>query len=200
MSHKLPRSFYNRPTLDVAQELLGKSIFFKLKHGMLSARIVEVEAYIGQDDPACHAARGETERNRVMFGRPGIAYVYFVYGMYYCFNIVTEAEGFPAAVLLRAAEPGQGIESMRRRSPNGGTDKILSGPGKFCRSFGLTTEHSGIDLTGNRLYLCDQTSDVGEIVTTGRVGIRKGVELPYRFFLADSQVVSGGKVNRGVTV
>ncbi len=193
MSRKLPRSFYNRPTLQVARDLLGGQIYFQSGPGKLSARIVEVEAYIGRDDPACHAAPGLTRRNRVMFGKPGFSYVYFVYGMYHCFNIVTEDEGFPAAVLLRAAEPLEGREVMRRNSPKGGRDKILSGPGKFCRAFGLTTRHSGIDLTGGTLYLRECSDPPGRIVTTRRVGIRKGIDFPYRFYLAESGAVSGTK-------
>ncbi len=191
MTRKLPRSFYDRPTLEVAKELLGCEIVFRTKQNRLSAHIVEVEAYIGQDDPACHAARGMTERNRVMFGPPGFSYIYFIYGMYHCFNVVTERNGFPAAVLVRAAEPIDGAESMRERSPKGKPEQVLGGPGKFCRSFGLTGEQSGVDLTGDTLYLGEGTSDVRQIVTTGRIGIKVGTELPYRFYLSDSNAVSG---------
>ena len=191
MSRKLPRSFYDRPTLEVARDLLGCHLVFRTPEGRLTARIVEVEAYIGRDDPACHAARGLTERNRVMFGRPGFSYVYFVYGMYHCFNIVTEREGFPAAVLLRAAEPVAGLKAMRTRSPKGKSEQILSGPGKFCRAFGLTRDHSGLDLTGSELYLTEGVGSPGRVETGGRIGIKVGQELPYRFCLADSNAVSG---------
>ena len=191
ISRKLPRSFYDRPTLQVAKDILGTAITFRTKQASLSARIVEVEAYIGEDDPACHAACGPTERNRVMFGRPGFSYVYFIYGMYHCFNIVTERDGFPAAVLVRAAEPIGGIESMRELSPKGKADLILSGPGKFCRSFGLTRDHSGVDLTGRTLYLTEGEGERDEIITSQRIGIKAGAELPYRFYLADSNAVSG---------
>ena len=194
VSRILPRSFYNRSTQEVARELLGKQIVFCSEQGKLSARIVEVEAYIGRDDPACHAARGLTKRNKVMFGKPGFSYVYFIYGMYYCFNIVTERQGFPAAVLLRAAEPNDGLEIMRARSPKSRAATILSGPGKFCRAFGLTTEHSGMDLTGSQLYLCDHPEPNGKIVSGSRVGIKKGVDLAYRFWLADSAVVSASSL------
>ena len=194
MSSKLPRSFYNRPTLEVARDLLGKRIVFKSNEAGLSAKIVEVEAYVGEDDPACHAAPGLTKRNEVMYGKPGFSYIYFVYGMYYCFNIVTERKGFPAAVLLRAAEPVDGLEIMRRRSSKRKAETILSGPGKFCRAFGLTAEHSGTDLTSNTLYVCEGIDQVEEIVITTRVGINKGVERPYRFYLADSNAVSGPRV------
>ncbi|UCE23194.1 MAG: DNA-3-methyladenine glycosylase, partial [Candidatus Zixiibacteriota bacterium] len=109
---KLPRSFYNRPTIEVARDLIGKYIVYASTAGLMSARIAEVEAYIGKDDPACHAARGKTRRNAVMFGKPGFTYIYFIYGMYHCLNFVTEKEGHPAAVLLRAAEPCEGIDIM----------------------------------------------------------------------------------------
>ena len=191
MNKKLPRSFYDRPTLEVARDLLGKQIIQRSEAGRLSARIVEVEAYVGQDDPACHAAGSLTERNRFMFGKPGFSYVYFIYGMYYCFNLVTERKGFPAAVLLRAAEPVSGLEIMRSRSPKGGVEAILSGPGKFCRAFGLTMDHTGLDLTDDTLFLRDSAAEVGTIVTTNRIGVKKGDELPYRFYLADSKAVSG---------
>src|SRR5690348_6500444 len=122
----LPRDFYARPTLTVARELLGQI----LVHGEKRVRIVETEAYIGPEDLACHAARGRsTPRNEVMYGEPGHAYVYFIYGMYYWLNVVTEREGFPAAVLIRAGDPG------------------AKGPGVLCRELGLTREHNGLDLT-----------------------------------------------------
>jgi len=191
VSRKLLRSFYNRPTLDVAQNLLGKLIVWDCSRGRLAARIVEVEAYVGEDDPACHAAVGPTARNQVMYGRPGFSYVYFIYGMYHCFNIVTERKGFPAAVLLRAAEPVEGLEVMRQNSPRSRTATILSGPGKFCRAFGLTVKHSGVDLTGDLIYLCDAPASESDVVVTRRVGINKGVDLPYRFFLDGSSAVSG---------
>ena len=191
MSRKLPRSFYARPTLDVARDLLGKTIVCDFPRGRLEARIVEVEAYIGEDDPACHAAVGPTARNQVMYGRPGFSYVYFIYGMYHCFNIVTERSGFPAAVLLRAAEPVEGLEVMRQNSPRSRMATILSGPGKFCRALGLTLKHSGVDLIDNTVYLCDAPAPESDIVITRRVGIKKGVDLPYRYFLGESCAVSG---------
>jgi DNA-3-methyladenine glycosylase len=158
--------------------------------GVLSARIVEVEAYIGEDDPACHAAGGETARNRVMFGRGGFAYIYFVYGMYHCLNFVTERKGFPAAVLLRAAEPTGGIEVMLARSPEEKASRLLNGPGKFCRSFGLTREQNGLDLTGDKLYLEDRKQEPSRIVRSSRIGIRVGCDLLYRFCEAGSVALS----------
>lgn len=191
MSRKLPRSFYNRPTLEVARDLLGKHIVFDSPKGKLEAVLVEVEAYIGEDDPACHAAPGPTNRNLVMYGKPGVSYVYFIYGMHYCFNIVTERKGFPAAVLVRAAEPLERLEIMKQNSPRSRVSSILSGPGKFCRGLGLTVAHSGVDLTGDMIYLCDATKPEAEIVVTRRIGINKGIDSPYRFYLKGSNAVSG---------
>jgi DNA-3-methyladenine glycosylase len=199
MSRKLPRSFYNRPTLKVARDLLGTHLVFRTEEGRMAARIVEVEAYIGQDDPACHAAPGPTDRNRVMYGKPGFSYVYFVYGMYHCFNVVTEAKGYPAAVLIRAAEPVDGVGLLRHNSPKSLERTILSGPGKLCRAFGLTTHHSAMDLTGTELFLTEGSEEVGAIVCSERIGIKKGTELPYRFFLEDSGAVSGPKAKSRVT-
>lgn len=196
MSRKLTRSFFSRPTLEVALDLLGKSIHYRSKQGELGARIVEVEAYIGEDDPACHAATGPTARNRVMYGPPGFSYVYFIYGMYYCFNIVTEREGYPAAVLVRAAEPTVGLEIMQAHSPRVRASTILSGPGKFCRAFGLTTRQSGVDLTGPELFLRNDGFAGGDVAISPRIGIRKGADLPYRCFLAQSAAVSGTSRSR----
>ena len=139
LSKKLSRSFYDRSTLEVAPDLLGKSIVFHSSDGMLSARITEVEAYIGQDDPACHAARGKTERNSVMFGPPGFSYVYFIYGMYHCLNFVTESDGRAAAVLLRAAEPEVGLELMLTRSTSNKRHELhRPGQGHPCRLLQVT--------------------------------------------------------------
>ncbi len=187
---KLPQSFYDRPTLEVARQVLGKHLVYHSPLGELSARIVEVEAYIGQNDPACHAARGMTERNRVMFGPPGFCYIYFIYGMYHCLNFVTERSGFPAALLVRGAEPGLGTEIMKRNSPRNGVGSLLNGPGKLCRSFGLTREQNGLDLTGKILYLEDRDEPEVEIVSSPRIGISQGRELLYRFYDTTSECVS----------
>jgi len=188
--HKLIRPFYARPTLEVAPELIGKYIVYHSPLGKLSAKIVEVEAYIGEKDPACHAARGRTPRNYVMFGPPGFAYIYFVYGMYHCLNFVTEPEGFPAAVLVRAAEPDEGEQIMRRLSPGNERNELLNGPGKFCRSFGLTRDQNGLDLTGHRLYLEHRFAVVANIKQTERIGIKVGHERPWRFYDKNSKAVS----------
>ncbi len=189
-SKRLARAFYDRPTLEVAPELLGKYVVYDSPAGRLSARIVEVEAYIGRKDPACHAAPGLTLRNQIMFGKPGFSYIYFIYGMYHCLNFVTEREGFPAAVLLRAAEPGEGLELMQHNSPGQKKARILSGPGKFCRSFGLTVAHNGLDLTGGTLFLEDRAESAPVVMESPRIGVRKGVDQHWRFYDANSAAVS----------
>lgn len=141
---KLKRSFYNRPTLDVAIGLLGKVLIYNVHGVKFGGRLVEVEAYIGEDDPACHAFIGMTPRNEIMYGQAGMLYVYFTYGNHYMLNIVTEKKGFPAAVLLRGLEPLFGIDRMKA---NRGVEKlteIASGPGKMAKALGLTTEHKEI--------------------------------------------------------
>jgi DNA-3-methyladenine glycosylase len=187
---KLDRQFYERPTLQVAIDLLGKYVVFNRPDGKLSAKIVEVEAYIGENDPACHAARGKTDRNAVMFGPGGFSYVYFIYGMYHCLNFVTESSSKPAAVLVRAAEPEEGIELMQRNSPGKKNNDLLKGPGCFCRSLGLTKEQSGLDLTKSLLYLQDRGKIVKSVARATRVGIKVGTDKKWRFFDKNSEAVS----------
>src|SRR5579859_2767345 len=140
----LPRSFYERPTVTVARELLGKV----LVHGETSGKIVETEAYLGGDDLAAHSARGITDRTRVIFGPPGHAYVYFIYGMYECLNLVAEPPGSPGCVLIRALEPAGGIEIMQRRRPKARTLRDLaSGPGRLTLALGITRAQNGADVT-----------------------------------------------------
>lgn len=186
----LKRSFYNRPTLEVAEEILGKFIVFNSPLGKLSARIVEVEAYIGHDDPACHASRGMTKRNRPMFGPAGFTYIYLIYGMYNCLNFVTEPKDNPAAILLRAAAPDEGCDRMLQVSGKRSATGLLSGPGKFCRAFGLTTEQNDLDLTGDLVYIEDRNMKVKNIQRSQRIGLSVGQDLHWRFFDADSTEVS----------
>ncbi len=190
---KLRRSFYNRPTLEVAPDLLGKVLVYHSDKGMLSARIVEVEAYIGQDDPACHAARGLTNRNKPMFGPPGFTYIYFVYGMYHCLNVVTESEGSPAAVLIRAAEPVDGLDVMLSNSFKKSNKNLLSGPGRLCRAFGLSREQNDLDLTRDAIYIENRNMKVTNIQRSARIGIKVGCELLWRFYDADSTEVSNSR-------
>lgn len=186
---RLTRHFYLRPTLEVARELLRKVIVYHSTEGVRAGEIVEVEAYIGEDDPACHAAVGRTPRNEVMYGPGGFSYIYFIYGMYNCFNVVTEEKGMPAAVLVRAVEPVEGINGMSVMPGEKG-NLPTNGPGKFCRAFGLTRKESGLDLTGNQLYIVDSGRAPEEIVQTTRIGIKKGVEKPWRFYDSASRYVS----------
>jgi DNA-3-methyladenine glycosylase len=184
----LPREFYERGTVEVARDLLGKH----LVHGEVSGIIVETEAYLGGDDLAAHSAAGITERTRVIFGAPGHAYVYLSYGMHECLNIVAEPEGTPGCVLIRALEPVSGLDLMRRRRPAAKTDRDLtSGPGKLTRALGITRQHYGADLTHGalRVELPNELRAV-TIRTTARIGITRCADLPLRFFLEGNLWVS----------
>lgn len=187
----LPRSFYSRETAEVARDLLGKTLVHLSGDGLTAGRVVETEAYL-RNDPACHAARGMTKRNRVMFGPPGHAYIYFIYGMYYCFNAVTEEEGIGEAVLVRALEPIAGLELMKARRGLEELTLLCSGPARLVQAMGITKYQNGADLTQCPLFICDgnYTSRKEQVVTTTRVGIREGKELPLRFYLAGSRFVS----------
>ncbi|MEW5922556.1 MAG: DNA-3-methyladenine glycosylase [Candidatus Zixiibacteriota bacterium] len=187
---KPDRDFYLRPTLEVARNLVGKYLVSTINGKILAARLVEVEAYIGEDDPACHAAVGRTERNEVMYGPGGFSYIYFIYGMYHCLNVVTEKEGFPAAVLIRGAEPIEGIETMQSRFDGRKNNRLTDGPGKLCKAFGLTREHNGLDLLGGELYIEDRGYIPKRIDCSGRIGIKKAAEKKWRFFESDSPYVS----------
>lgn len=156
----LPRSFYERPTLTVAKELLGKYLVRRGDAGVLTGRIVEVEAYVGPEDRASHASRGKTKRTEVMFGPAGITYVYLIYGMYHCFNIVTEQEGYPAAILVRAVELESG--------------ELIDGPGRLCRRFDISRIHTWHDLTsGERLWVEDRSVRIAPraIMRAPRIGV-----------------------------
>jgi len=183
----LERSFYVRPTVEVARALLGKILI----HGSAQARIVETEAYLGLADAAAHASRGRTPRTEVIFGPPGHAYVYLIYGMYECLNVVAEPEGQAGCVLIRSLEPLKGIESMRRRRR--GIDRIeqlANGPGKLTLAMGITRRHNGVDLTRGPITVCSGCENRFEIGVSRRIGITKNPDLPLRFFIADSPFVS----------
>jgi len=165
MAKRLKRDFFARPTLTVAQELLGKIMVF----GSFGGLITETEAYIGRDDPACHAARGKTPRNAVMFGPAGFSYVYFIYGMYHCLNFVTEEEGVPAAVLIR------GLHLITPSSLS------LNGPGKLCRHLGITRDHNALDLTAHPSFYVKESTLSPSFETTSRIGLTKGQEKLWRF-------------------
>jgi DNA-3-methyladenine glycosylase len=178
---KLGRRFYARPAIDVARELIGKILVRRTKRATFRARIVETEAYIGPHDLACHASKGRTRRTEVMFGRPGHAYVYFIYGMYDMLNIVTSKQGDPQAVLIRAAEPLDGWKTN------------LSGPGKLAREMQITRADNGVDLTGDALYFIADAAPLPEIAVTPRIGIDYSGAWKHellRFLDANSKAVS----------
>ena len=182
----LPASFYERETLVVAEELLGKYLVRQIRGKQMVGKIVEVEAYIGESDPACHAYRGLTPRTKIMYGTAGHAYVYFNYGMYFLLNVVTEREGFPAAVLIRALEPVFGFKSDEVRP--------ASGPGKLCRSMQIDKELNGEPFTGKRLWIGELRSDAKqefEIQWSPRIGISVGQDKPWRAYIAGNRFVSG---------
>jgi DNA-3-methyladenine glycosylase len=177
----LKRNFYERPTIEVARGLLGKV----LVHGEAAGIIVETEAYLGGDDLASHSARGVTNRTRVIFGPPGHAYVYLIYGMYECLNIVAEPAGQPGCVLVRALEPVAGIEIMRQRRPAvRKLEDLASGPGKLTLALGITRADNGADVTRGSLVVREPTGQRAfEIAVTPRIGIAKCADLPLRFVI-----------------
>jgi DNA-3-methyladenine glycosylase len=179
----LPRSFYARPTVEVARALLGKV----LVHGATAGTIVETEAYLGGgDDLAAHTARGVTQRTRVIFGAPGHAYVYLIYGMYECLNLVAEPEATPGCVLIRALAPVAGIEQMRKRRPKArGVGDLASGPGKLTLAMGITRAQNGVDVTRGALVVREpRKRSRFDILVTPRIGISKCADLPLRFVIA----------------
>lgn len=175
----------------LARDLLGRILFYRTPDGLLAGRIVETEAYTGEADPASHAFRGRTARNTIMFGSAGHAYVYFSYGMHYCLNVTADRSGAPGAVLLRALEPLAGVDLMRTRGDHGPEVRLLSGPGKIGRAFGLTLHDNGRDFTRGPLGIAAGTpTPAHEIAVSGRIGISRAVELPYRFAAIGSRSVS----------
>ena len=193
----LPRSFYERDTLTVAGELLGKVLVHRTVSGAAAGMIVEAEAYIGEDDPACHAAPGPTRRNEPLYGPPGVAYVYLNYGIHYLVNAVTEPEGHPAAVLIRALQPLDGIPLMRkRRAADGrevGVADLCRGPGNLTRALGITLAENRLDLTAGQLWIEDRDLEPGTVAWGPRVGIRVGVDRPWRCWIDGNLSVSGGR-------
>jgi DNA-3-methyladenine glycosylase len=191
---KLPPAFYLHPTLEVAKSLLGKVLVRRLNGKKLAGKIVETEAYVGPEDLACHASKGKTPRTAIMFENGGCAYIYMIYGVYFCLNAVTEAEGHPAAVLIRAVEPLDQISSMRmlRRNPLRDRD-IASGPGKLCMALGIDKSLNGVSLSGNTLWIEDRNLTVGEIEVSPRVGVDYAGDYkdkPWRFYIRGNPHVS----------
>jgi DNA-3-methyladenine glycosylase len=188
---RLPRRFFARNPVVLARDLLGRVLFYRTPEGLLAGRIVETEAYTGDADAASHAFRGRTARNAVMFGPAGYAYVYFTYGMHYCLNATAETPGTAGAVLLRALEPLAGVEIMRARGDQGPEARLLSGPGKIGRAFGLTLEDNGRDFTRGLLGIAAGSPVADrEVARSRRIGISRAVDLPYRFTLVGSRSLS----------
>jgi len=203
---KLPRAFYDRPTLDVASDLLGKVLVHERRGVRTSGAIVEVEAYIGESDPACHAAPGPTRRNEPLYGPPGHAYVYLNYGIHSLVNVVTQARGSPAAVLIRALDPLEGVEVMRRRRARQikgrrrsversewSSHELCRGPGNLTMAMGITLAENRVDLLGCRLFIEDRGIRLGPLAWGPRIGIRVGTEHPWRVCVAGHPAVSGSK-------
>jgi len=194
-SSLLPRDFYARPVIEVARDCLGKI----LVHGSTAGRIVEVEAYLGVHDRAAHSWRGITDRTRVMFGEPGHAYVYFIYGMYECLNFVCEPPGQAGCVLIRALEPLAGIATMRRRRFTAKRlEDIANGPGKLTLAMGITRKFNGADLTGSALQVRRPVHEPSfRVETTPRIGITHCADWPLRFVIAGNHFVSRWTTAKG---
>jgi DNA-3-methyladenine glycosylase len=200
---KLPRSFYDRPTLDLARNLLGKVLVHDRRGVRTAGMIVEVEAYIGESDPACHAAPGPTRRNEPLYGPPGHAYVYLNYGIHCLVNVVAEPTGCPAAVLVRALDPIEGTPVMRRRRAHAmkgqtrlpdpsalSRHDLCRGPGNLTMAMGITLAENRLDLLGDRLFLEDRGINVAQVIWGPRIGIRVGTEHPWRAYVANHPAVS----------
>jgi DNA-3-methyladenine glycosylase len=189
----LDRAFFERRSPIVARELLGFTLVRRMEGERLSGTIVETEAYRGRRDPASHAYRGMTRRNEVMFGPAGHAYVYFTMGMHYCLNVTTEPTGTPAAVLIRALEPVEGIETMKR---NRGVDvflRLATGPGNLTRALGVDGEMNGEDLVSSHALFLEKGKPISEVGVSSRVGISGGASSKWRFFVKGNPSVSKGK-------
>jgi DNA-3-methyladenine glycosylase len=189
---KLGLQFFQQPTLRLAKELIGCWLVRVLGSEKLTAIIVETEAYLAKDDPACHAAIGETKRNSTMFGPPGRLYVYSIHNRY-CMNIVSEHVGTGAAVLVRALEPIHGIETMTKLRPTDKITELTNGPGKLCQALGIDIQHNGVDLSTSETIWLEPIKETApfEIRTSSRIGISQAKELPYRFFVDRNIFVSG---------
>jgi DNA-3-methyladenine glycosylase len=197
------REFYDRPTLEVAADLIGKVLVHNRRGVVTSGVIVEVEAYIGEADPACHAAPGPTRRNQPLYGTPGYSYVYLNYGIHCLVNVVTEASGSPAAVLLRALDPLDGVAVMRRRRARRTKGRsrcdpttlrqhdLCRGPGNVTMAMGITLAENRLDLLGDRLYIEDRGIRTGAIAWGPRIGIRVGTDQPWRACVIGHPSVSG---------
>ena len=190
---KLPRVFYEQPTVNVAKQLLGKYLVRNHSQGVTVGRIVETEAYIGPHDLACHASHGRTPRTEVMFGPAGHAYVYFVYGVHYMLNLVTEAFNHPAAVLIRALEPIDGIELMKARRRTDKRRNLCSGPGKLCQAFAIDRSLNAADLCGDIIHVEDRGEPIPKFLVRPRIGVDyagKWKDKPFRFLVRGNEFIS----------
>lgn len=193
----LSRDFYDRDPRLVGPDLLGKILLRREGRKLLAGRIVEVEAYLGAEDPAAHAAIGKTPRNAVLFGPPGYAYVYFIYGNHYCLNVSCLPDGVPGGILFRALEPIQGMELMfNLRGISVGTDlrRLTRGPGRLAAAFGITRDRDNAkNLTSSRsdLYIADDGEPAPEVLITKRIGIKKAADMPLRYIVPGNRFVSG---------
>ena len=193
----LPRTFYDRDPRLVGPDLLGKILVRRQGRKKLTARIVEVEAYLGAEDPAAHASIGKTNRNAVLFGPPGHAYIYFIYGNHYCLNVSCLPDGIPGGILFRALEPLEGVDQMfRLRAIPNDSDlrRLTSGPGRLAAAFGITRDRdNGKDLTSAKsdLYIADNGVPPPRVLVTKRIGIKKAVDMPLRYIVAGNRFVSG---------
>jgi DNA-3-methyladenine glycosylase len=188
----LPEGWYRRDAILVARAAIGRELVHDSPAGRVSGIIVETEAYSGASDPASHAFRGRTERNAIMFGPPGFSYLYFIYGMHDCLNLVTCREGVASAVLVRALEPVDGIPLMVERRGVGAVARLTRGPGNVAKALGLTRAHNGLDLTAGPLWLSNAPPRRRglKVVSGPRIGIRVAMERPWRFFLDGHPCVS----------
>jgi DNA-3-methyladenine glycosylase len=193
----LPRAFYERETEIVAREMLGTVLECETDGGLASGIIVETEAYLGEHDLACHAAAGRTARTEALYGPPGTSYVYFIYGMYWCFNAVTRTEGLPSAVLVRALEPLSGTALMHKRRPGIRNEVALTnGPGKLCTALGIVGSMSGQSLQRKPLVIREGEPVPDERVeVTTRIGITKSADWPLRWIVRGNRFVSRGKLS-----
>ena len=192
MGSILHKDFYDRDTAMVAREMLGTVLECRTERGTASGIIVETEAYVGEHDPACHAAAGRTRRTEPLYGRPGISYVYFIYGVHWCFNAVTRKEGLASAVLVRAIEPLTGVAAMQaRRGERVRGVSLTNGPGKLCAALGIDGSLNGVSLQrGGLVVRAGSTIPDDQVVTTPRVGITKAVEWPLRYLIRGNPWVS----------
>jgi DNA-3-methyladenine glycosylase len=188
----LPSSFYNRNTLIVAKELLGNLLVRRTLDGDIVGRIVEVEAYRGSDDPASHAYKKQTPRNRLMFGQAGFAYIYFVYGNHYCLNVTTEKEGIPGAVLIRSIDIVEGMKLAQNNRITKSTRNLSNGPGKLTKALRIDKSQNGMDLTKSTdLFICSPVGKESlEIAVSSRIGVKNGCDKLWRFYLKNDQSVS----------